>query len=257
MPCRRLQDGTVRIWACANGGDSSSWHCTSLISPGGTDAPGAVLPLGDAAQQLQAAAAAPAVACVRWGPGGTWLVLGTDGGGASGDGAGTGGSIVLWNAGLGEQSAVRQLGKCMPQVRAWRANTARCCGVALHAVCWCVQARLAAPHVLHRLTCCGHCVGCLAAAAHQALLLLPGAILVAGTDGTLHRLSFLLEPVQAFDLDGLDSVFALAAQPGSGALLALGGARGCLQLLSGGGQLLGRVQPPASVLLSDGCGAVA
>jgi hypothetical protein len=82
----------------------------------------------------------------------------------------------------------------------------------------------------------------------QALLLAPGAVYVAGTDGRVHQLSFTLESVASFEV-GPESVYALRLEPRSG-LLAACGTRGCLDILAPDGAPKGLVRPPACMLLA-------
>ncbi|KAF8063861.1 tatD [Scenedesmus sp. PABB004] len=83
----------------------------------------------------------------------------------------------------------------------------------------------------------------------QALLLSPGAVLMAGTDRKVHQYSFQLEEVHSFDV-GAESAFAVRADPGGSGMLAVAGARGCVDLLSAQGAVLGLVRPPPSALLA-------
>ncbi|WIA42540.1 hypothetical protein OEZ86_008522 [Tetradesmus obliquus] len=82
----------------------------------------------------------------------------------------------------------------------------------------------------------------------QVLVLTPSTVYVAGTSKQVHTYSFQLEEARSLDV-GAESVFGIAVDAESG-MLAVCGAKACIDLLSAQGATLGVVRPAASVLMS-------
>jgi hypothetical protein len=93
-----------------------------------------------------------------------------------------------------------------------------------------------------------HCLLLLLVRPVQVLVLTPSTVYVAGTTKQMHTYSFQLEETRSLDV-GAESVFGIAVDADSG-MLAVCGAKGCVDLLSAQGATLGIVRPPASVLMS-------
>jgi hypothetical protein len=98
----------------------------------------------------------------------------------------------------------------------------------------------------------GHCNPYIASAAAafalQVLMLTPSTVYVAGTSKQVHIYSFQLEEMCSLDV-GAESVFGIDVDAES-EMLAVCGAKACIDLLSAQGATLGVVRPAASVLMS-------